>query len=223
MRQSISKKILTYFFLLLILSSINNIELNDFKIYKIDKINVFGLDEISNKILHNKINNLNLGNIFLVDKIDLLKIINSNSTIENYRIIKKYPSTLEINVQKTNFLAKFNQNGKEYLVGSNGKLINNEFNGNKLPYIFGTLEVKEFLKLKKIIDQSKISFNEIKNFYFFPSKRWDIELENKIIIKLSKMHIKDSLDNAFEVLKEKKFKNIKLIDFRVKNQIILNE
>lgn len=223
MRQSISKKILTYFFLLLILSSINNIELNDFKIYKIDKINVFGLDEISNKILHNKINNLNLGNIFLVDKIDLLKIINSNSTIENYRIIKKYPSTLEINVQKTNFLAKLNQNGKEYLVGSNGKLINKEFTGNKLPYIFGTLEVKEFLKLKKIIDQSKISFNEIKNFYFFPSKRWDIELENKIIIKLSKMHIKDSLDNAFEVLKEKKFKNIKLIDFRVNNQIILNE
>ena len=28
------------------------------------------------------------------------------------------------------------------------------------------------------------SYNDIQNFYFFPSKRWDIELKNNIIIKL---------------------------------------
>ena len=222
MRQSTGKKILTYFFFLLILGSINNYSLSDLKLYNIKKINVFGLDKNSNKTLIDKINDLELGNIFFINKIDILKIINSNSTIENYRITKKYPSTIEINVQKTTFLAKSNQNGKVYLVGSNGKLIENELIDKKLPYIFGDLEIEKFLKLKKIIEQSKISFNRIKKFYFFPSKRWDLVLENEIIIKLPKMHIKDSLDNAFKILNDKKFEKIKIIDLRVNNQIIIN-
>ena len=223
MRRSISKKILTYFFLLLVLGSINNYSLNDIKFYNVKRISIFGLDEISNASLHNKLSNLQLGNIFLIDKLDILKIINSNSSIENYKITKKYPSTLEITLKKTTFLAKLNQDGKEYLVGSNGKLIQKEFIDKNLAYIFGDIETQEFLKLKKIIEQSKISFNQIKKFYFFPSKRWDLELDNKIIIKLPQINIIDSLDNAFKILKNKKFENVKIIDLRINNQIILND
>ena len=223
MRRSISKKILTYFFLLLVLGSINNYSLNDIKFYNVKRISIFGLDEISNASLHNKLSNLQLGNIFLIDKLDILKIINSNSSIENYKITKKYPSTLEITLKKTTFLAKLNQDGKEYLVGSNGKLIQKEFIDKNLAYIFGDIETQEFLKLKKNIEQSKISFNQIKKFYFFPSKRWDLELDNKIIIKLPQINIIDSLDNAFKILKNKKFENVKIIDLRINNQIILND
>ncbi len=223
MRRSISKKILTYFFLLLVLGSINNYSLNDIKFYNVKRISIFGLDEISNGSLHNKLSNLQLGNIFLIDKLDILKIINSNSSIENYKITKKYPSTLEITLKKTTFLAKLNQDGKEYLVGSNGKLIQKEFIDKNLAYIFGDIETQEFLKLKKNIEQSKISFNQIKKFYFFPSKRWDLELDNKIIIKLPQINIIDSLDNAFKILKNKKFENVKIIDLRINNQIILND
>ena len=51
----------------------------------------------------------------------------------------------------------------------------------------------------------------------------DIELKNGIIIKLSKSNIKKSLNQSFEVLNDEKLKNIKIIDMRIKNQIILNE
>ena len=71
MQQRKSKKILIYFFLLLLVCSINNINLNGLKFQKINSINITGL-EIKNKlILLKKIENFNLKNIFLINKIDL--------------------------------------------------------------------------------------------------------------------------------------------------------
>ena len=67
------------------------------------------------------------------------------------------------------------------------------------------------------------SLNDIKNLYFFPSKRWDIQLKNNKILKLSKDHTRLSLDQAFEILNDSNFNNVKVIDARIKNQIILND
>ena len=64
---------------------------------------------------------------------------------------------------------------------------------------------------------------QVKNLYFFPSKRWDIEFKNNKILKLPEKFDQDSLDHLFEFTNDKKFKNIKIIDARIKNQIILNE
>ena len=64
---------------------------------------------------------------------------------------------------------------------------------------------------------------QVKNLYFFPSKRWDIEFKNNKILKLSEKFDEGSLDHLFEFTNDKKFKNIKIIDARIKNQIILNE
>ena len=138
-------------------------------------------------------------------------------------MFKKYPHTLDIKIQKTNFLAKINSNGKISLVGSNGKLSNIKFSDKELPFIFGKPEIDEFIKFTNIIDQSKFSLNEIKNLYFFPSKRWDVEFKNNIILKLSKNHVRLSLDQAFELLNDNNFRHIKIIDARIKNQIILND
>ena len=76
---------------------------------------------------------------------------------------------------------------------------------------------------KKIIDESKFSYQEIKNFYFFPSKRWDIELKNKIILKLPNEDIKNTLDYLFEFLDNKNLYNHRIIDARINIQIILND
>ena len=46
--------------------------------------------------------------------------------------------------------------------------------------------IKEFFKLKEIIDNSNFDYNEIKKLYFFPSKRWDIETKTGQLIKLPK-------------------------------------
>ena len=223
MQQRKSKIILIYFFLLIILGSVNNLSLSKIKLNKVENINISGLDSSDNIIIQNDLKSLNLGSIFLLDENSIGKVIDSNNLIQKYRIFKKYPSTLNIEIEKTDFLAKINQDGKTFIIGSNGKLIKNNSSMNNLPFIFGNPEISEFLSLKKIIDSSNILYDEIENFYFFKSKRWDVELTNNILIKLSEDNLKESLNNAFKFMNNINLENTKVIDARIKNQIILND
>ena len=223
MQQRKSKIILIYFFLLIILGSVNNLSLSKIKFNKVENINILGLDSLDNTIILNDLKSLNLGSIFLLDKNSIAKVIDSNNLIQKYKIFKKYPSTLNIEIEKTNFLAKINQDGKTFIIGSNGKLIKNNSSINNLPFIFGNPDISEFLYLKKIIDSSNILYDEIENFYFFKSKRWDVELTNNILIKLSKDNLKESLNNVFKFMNNINLQNTKVIDARIKNQIILND
>jgi len=223
MHQRKSSKILVYFFLLFLVGSVNNINLNNLKFEKINNIQIIGLGNKDNLILLKNINNLNFNNIFFFNDKEINNIIRSDSLVEKYDIFKRYPSSLIINITKTKFLAKINDNGKIFFIGSNGKFSESDSFNNSLPFIFGKPDIEEFLNFKKIIDQSKFLYNEIKNLYFFPSKRWDLELNDGVIVKLSKDYTQDSLDLAFEFLHNPNFKNIKTIDARINNQIILND
>ena len=223
MHQRKGKKILIYIFILIFVGSINNSALTKIELENIKNISISGLNDEENLNILNDIQDLDLKKIFLINKNEISKIINSNNLVEKYEITKKYPHSLDIKITKTNFLAKINSNGQIYLVGSNGKLSEVKFSNKELPYIFGKPEVNEFLKFIDIIYQSKFSLNEIENLYFFPSKRWDLELKNKTILKLSKDLTQFSLNEVFEILNDKNFHNIKVVDARIKNQIILNE
>ncbi len=221
MHQRTSKKIIIYFLLFFSIGTVNNIELNNKNFLKIKKINIFGFNDIEVLNVENDLNNLNLNNIVFLNKNEISKVFDSYNIVENYNIFKNYPSTLNIKINKTNFLAKINYDGKTFIVGSNGKLIDEKYARNYLPYIFGSPETEEFLKFKKKIDKSKFSYEKIKNFYFYPSKRWDIELNNEIIIKLSDLNVINTLNNSYEFLKDENFRDIKIIDARIKNQIII--
>ena len=223
MHQRISKKILLYFFLLIIFSTISNNSFNNYKFGQIKNINISGLDQRNNEILLSKIKNLNFKNIFFADKNQILKIIDSNSLVEKYQVVKKYPHTLNIKIQKTNFFAKININGKTFLVGSNGKLIQSDLEYIYLPYIFGKPTTEQFLKFKKKIDKSKFSYDQIKNFYFFPSKRWDLRLINDTLLRLPDNPTIKTLDNLYDFLENFNEESSNIIDVRIENQIILNE
>ena len=223
MHQKKNKKILFYFFLLIILSSTNNFENNKLKFINVNTINVSGLNYIDNEVIKNDLKSLNLKNIFFLEEKKIAKILDSYNLVEDFIVTKRYPSTLDISLTKTKFLAQLNKDGETFIIGSNGKLIKKKSNNYNLPYIFGKPEIEEFLFFKKMIDQSKIKYNEIKSLYFFPSRRWDLELNNSILIKLSKEKTQISLNDAYEFINSKNFKNIKIIDARINNQIILND
>ena len=77
--------------------------------------------------------------------------------------------------------------------------------------------------MKQIIDKSKLKYTDIKNIYFFDSKRWDIELRNGLLIKLPEKELLESLNLSIELILSKNFKNIGIIDTRVSNQVILSD
>ena len=223
MHQQKGKKILIYLFLFLIAGSINNTVLTNIRFDTIKSIQISGLNQNQNTNLLESIKELNLKNIFFLNGVEISKIISSNNLVENYEIFKKYPYALDIKIERTDFLAKINNNGKIFLIGTNGKLSDVKFLDKELPFIFGKPRIDEFIKFTNIIEQSKLSLNQVKNLYFFPSKRWDLELKNNVILKLSKDHTKLSLDQAFEILNDNNFNDIKIVDARIKNQIILND
>ena len=223
MHQPKGKKILIYLILFLMVGSINNTDLTKIRFEKIKNIQISGLNQNQNIYLLESIKELNLKNIFFLNGNEISKIISSNSLVENYEIFKKYPYALDIKIERTDFLAKINKNGKTFLIGTNGKLSDVKFLDKELPFIFGKPKVEEFIKFTHVIEQSKLSLNQVKNLYFFPSKRWDLELKNNVILKLSKDHTKLSLNQAFELMNDKNFKDIKVVDARIKNQIILND
>ena len=223
MRQRKSKKVLFYFFLLIIISSISNTSLNNFNFDNEINIKVSGLSDSNNQIILKKLKRLNLKSIFLINKNEITDLIDKNSLVEKYEVVKLYPSTIEIKVYKTIFLAKINNNGKTFFIGSNGKLTPDNAEIKDLPYIFGKPKIYEFLKFKTIIDQSKLSYNQIENIYYFPSKRWDLKLKDNILLKLPNEFTKNSLDNAYEFIKNYKLNKFTVVDFRVNNQIIVYE
>ena len=223
MQQRKSKKILIYFFLLLFVGSINNINLNSLELQNINDIKIVGLDVEDKLSLLKKIKNFNLNNIFLISKNDLINEIELNSLVEKFYIFKRYPSALDVNIEKTKFLARINKNSQIFYIGSNGRFIKNDFSNNQLPFIFGNPEIVDFFHIKEIIDKSKLSYSEIKNLYFFSSKRWDIELTNNTIIKLPKNNTNFALNLAVEFLYDKAFNDSKIIDARIANQIILDD
>ena len=225
MHQRKSKKIIIYFFLLVLIGSINNNSISNLKFEKIKNINIFGLDKDDQKVILYNLNNSDLKNIFFINKKKIQNVIESNSLVREFNVIKKYPHSIDINIKKTNFIAKINKNGKFFLIGNNGKLSANNNNSNiELPYIFGRPEINEVVELKKIIDQSNIIYSQLESLYYFKSKRWDLKFTNNVLIKLPEKIDKETLDKISFFLKNKEFKNKKIVDARIKNQIIiLNE
>ena len=222
MLQQINKKIIFYISLVIILGTFNNKNLKNFDLPKINMVNIEGIEFNDNEYL--KIMNLiKLNNLLSIQKSQIKEILNSNNLIEEYEVFKKYPSSLEIKIEKTNFLASTNINGKNYLVGSNGKFINTKDHSQNLPFIFGNFESEKFLEFKNIILQTDFKYNNIKNFYYFPSGRWDIEMISGVLIKLPITGIKESLNLSIDLLDDIEFSNIKILDIRQKNQIVIND
>ena len=222
MLQQINKKIIFYISLVIILGTFNNKNLKNFDLPKINMVNIEGIEFNDNEYL--KIMNLiKLNNLLSIQKSQIKEILNSNNLIEEYEVFKKYPSSLEIKIEKTNFLASTNINGKNYLVGSNGKFINTKDYSQNLPFIFGNFETEKFLEFKNIILQTDFKYNNIKNFYYFPSGRWDIEMISGVLIKLPITGIKESLNLSIDLLEDIEFSNVKILDIRQKNQIVIND
>tara|TARA_B100000965_G_scaffold363108_1_gene345604 strand:+ start:3566 stop:4261 length:696 start_codon:yes stop_codon:yes gene_type:complete len=226
MLQSISKKrIYFYLLILLFLSSTNNfnIILKFKKLNSISDINIIGLDEKEKKIIEKNLEIFLNKNIFFISGEEIGKILKNNSFLDNYNIVKVFPSKLLVNVKKTEFVGKTILNGEKFYIGKNGKLtkiflVEKEHN---LPQVFGIFKVNEFLKLQDTLNANGFNLSKIKKYYYFKSNRWDIENDDKIVLMLPSQSIEQSLKNYSSLLKKKKIIPGQLIDLRLKNKIIL--
>ena len=218
-----NKKILIYLFLFCIIGTLNNKNLSNFHFPKINQINISGLDNQENSEILKSLEVLKSDNLFFLDPKKIEKMINNISYIDEFYISKKYPTTLNVKIQKAKYMAYTIKDNKTFILGSNKKLIVASDMKKKLPYIYGDLEIEKFFDLKKDIERSNFEFDEVKNLFFFTSGRWDIETFSGVVIKLPRSMVDETLNFYVELIKKNDFKKIKTIDLRQNNQVIINE
>ena len=217
------KRILVYLLLLILFGSINNKHFTNVSFFKIKNTKLVGLNDAEKSNLLTEFEIIKKKNIFFLQKKELIKILNSNDLIESFLINKNYPSDIIIIIQKTNFLANINILDENFLIGSNKRLIKSKLSDPNLPTVLGNPSLKDFFLINDEILKSSIKLTDIKKLYFFPSKRWDLELNSGILIKLPMSNPINSLNKYFEIKSLPQFNDIEIFDMRVENQIIVNE
>ncbi len=194
--------------------------------YKVNRIKVYGLTTEENLKISKDLNSLLFKNIFFLDKGIFSDVLLQNNIIENFSIKKIYPNVISVDIKKTKFLGITEIKNKKYYIGSNGKLIAVSAKNNstkKLPFVYKKNNYKDFIKLKKIIDKSKIKFEDIETFYYFPNNRWNFRTKKGVLIKLPEREILKSLETIYLIESNNKFKKSKTIDLRLSNNIIISD
>ena len=217
------KKILIYLFLLIFFGSTNNKYFINTNFFEIKNLRLVGLDGEEKNNLLLKFEKIKKKNIFFLEKKELIKILNSNNSIESFLINKNYPSDINIEIKKTTFLANIKILDETFFVGSNKKLIKSLLDDPNLPTVYGSPSLNDFFSIYEKILKSSIKPKDIKKLYFFPSRRWDLELKDSTLIKLPINNSIKSLNNYFKIKDLPQFSNVKIFDMRITNQIIINE
>ena len=215
------KQIIIGISLLVLLSTINikkDLTIKKFNIKEINVVNNFLIKDKEIKDLLIFSYNTNL--IFLNNS-RIEEALKQNTFIEGFKIKKKYPNTLNIEIiEKEPFAILLNKKKKFYL---SKKIDLIEYKKIKryesLPYVFGNKE--EFEIFYKNLKAINFPFDIIKNYTFFDSKRWDLEILNGIIVKLPRKNYNESLKNFLKIKNKNSFKKYLVFDYRIPNQLIL--
>lgn len=212
----------TYFIIVIFLTSINNYNLYNKNIFNIDKVDVNGFSEKKNIMIKNEIKNILGKNIFLIKKNYFKKLFNRNDTKD--LIIKKvYPNKLIINFIPSKPICIILLKDRKIILGDNGKKLNIETIEKKLPKVYGSKDFGNILKVTNMLKLSKLDYDKINEIVFFKSGRFDINLEDKTLIKFPIRYTKEIINYSSYLLNDKRFVNSKVIDLRLENKIIRYE
>lgn len=160
--------------------------------------------------------------IFLVPLNQKIKEINQNKWVKNVKIRSDYKNTLKIFLEEEIPIGIYVVNN-QYILFSQDlvilDIVNNISKYSKLIKFYGENAIENSKKLVLLFD------NEIKNSIdsaiYINNRRWNIKLNNAILLKLPERNIKEAILNYKKIynnLSNKELNDIESIDLRLKNQ-----
>ena len=102
MHQRISKKIFIYFFIFFILGTLNNKNLINIDLK--NKIQIKNESKFENNKIIKDLSALKDKNLFLLNKKEVLEIIDSHYIVEEFLAFKNYPFNLNVKINNTKFV-----------------------------------------------------------------------------------------------------------------------
>ena len=220
------KKIYFYLFTFVFINTLFNInQISKFSnIFKLEYININGLNLDEENSLRNDLELFKNQNIFLIKNNHIYSILDNLSQIESFKIKKIFPSKIDIDIKKTTYVGKTMKNGKVYLIGNNKKFIEQKKINIRpnVPFVFGNFSIKEFLILQNNLKDNNFNLDEFKSYYYYKNGRWDLNKKDNITIKLPFTNDEQSL-KQYKILEDegKIYKN-SIVDLRVPKKIIIS-
>ena len=215
------KRLIIAFALLLLLST--------YKSQKLFLIEIFNIKEIkieNNLILSKKTIKKNLAflydlNLFFLNSFDIEKKLKKMPFIDSFQVKKIYPNKLIIRIFEKKPIAILQYKKKKFYISENYNLIDyiDLANNRDLPEVFGNKN--NFKTFHKSLKKINFPVDIITKYYFYDTKRWDLEIYEKKIIKLPTKDYIKSLENFMNLSKESNFKIYNVFDYRINNQLIL--
>ena len=121
-------KIFFYFILFVLFTTINNHNFYELKnkIFKINSIEIYGLKDKDKVQIIENLSYLFGKNLLFLDNNKISYEMEKLGYLENYKIFKKYPSSLNVYADYTNLIARTFIDGNMSYLTSNGKFLNNQ-------------------------------------------------------------------------------------------------
>ena len=179
------------------------------------------ISEIENNVTEFK------GNLIGLNFNSIKEIVESSEWVKRASIKKVLPSTLKINVTENDPYAIYFQEGKSFLIDLDGSIIT-EINLNN--YEDGLLLVRGENSpelLEQLIRDISIAFpnltQTLEEVEFIEKRRWNLKLNNKLLVKLPDENIQQSLKNLKQLFEEQEVmeSNIIEIDLRIQGRAAL--
>ena len=215
------KRIIIALILLISLTTITFDQKIIFSIFALKKITIENNSLLKKNDIKKSLEPIYDKNLLLLNNKEIKKILLQNSLIDSFKIKKKYPNTLKIEIFEKKPIAILFDKKQKFYISEKIELIDyNMLNSdNNLPYVLGNKD--DFKIFYDNLRKIKFPFNSVKKYILYENNRWDLETLNNKTIKLSPQNYKDNLEHYLNLINKKEFKNYNLYDFRIKNQLIL--
>ena len=179
------------------------------------------ISEIENNVTEFK------GNLIGLNFNSIKEIVESTEWVKRASIKKVLPSTLKINVTENDPYAIYFQEGKSFLIDLDGSIITEiNLNNYEDDLLFVRGENSQEL-LEQLIRDISIAFpnltQTLEEVEFIEKRRWNLKLNNKLLVKLPDENIQQSLKNLKQLFEEQEVmeSNIIEIDLRIQGRAAL--
>ena len=194
-------------------------------IFKVKKIELYGLENADKSLINLKLEQFKNQNIFSLDPDKIASFLIGIDFINSVEIKKIYPSKIKIRINEDKIVAIIIETKNKYILTQEGNVIkkyDNKF--SFLPTVYGKDAKENFHLFYKFLLDLNFNIDNVEYFKYFETERWDIFLKNDRLIKLpmDKERAKNSIKKFVSIENKENFKKFKIFDFRIENQLIIN-
>jgi len=190
--------------------------------YTLQYYDIEGLNNIKEEDITKIIKPYMHTSIFLLPLQNISNSIFENNWVRNLKLKINYKNKIFIEISEFIPIGIYFFNNNKYYFNSKGKIIdyfNSKNNsGNKLITFVGESSTINAYSLLKILDNFEKDFHKgIMLATFIENRRWNLLLEGSLLLKLSEMDMKQSIENYIKLTNNLSYNNlidVKMIDLR---------